>query len=463
MSRILEAMAQSVLGLVLLALLAGCGSRTALDGSSDPGDGGTPPIPGIEPVPQLSPLAPVYFDSDDTNVRLLQIVVAAAPDDGVFVAGGNAVAVTVLGRRLDAGAFLTAFDRSGTLRWVAPIVSRNGGSRISAAVGAPDGSVIVGGYLADEVDFGGVSKMPQDEDGDGFVARYDSTGALSWVRVLGSSSTDRVDTVELAGGDHIYVGGYVGAPIDFGSGSLAVSDHDAFLLELSPNGDPIRVEHLPCDGRFASVLGLARAANGDVLLAGYATNRIHVDGQPVGDGSGAFEGFWARLDAGFARRQAAALPLKIARSVEGNAAGGAFVAGELERSASIAGVALDPEPQGGPLIVTLDEGGNAVGARLVASGGRIYDLALDRRQNLYGVGSISSTPGQDQPYLVRYSSAGEPALVVWDEARAALTSLAVTPGGHLWASGYFESTLSFGGAPHDVPAPSGFLLHFPPE
>ena len=456
-------MARSVLGLLFLPLVVGCGSRTALDGAFEPGDAAPPPLPGTEPVPGLTPLEPVYFDSDETNFRLVQIVVAAGPDDGVFVAGGNVVDMTVAGRRLDAGAFLTAFDRSATLRWAAPLFSRNGSSRISAAVGTSDGSVIVGGYLADEVDFGGISQVPRDEDGDGFVARYDPSGALSWVRVFGSASIDRVDTLELSDRGHIYVGGYVGADIDFGSGPLAVSEHDAFLLELSPDGDPIRAELLPCDGPFASVLGLGRGANGDLLLTGYATSRIHVDGQAVGDGSGAFEGFWARLDAGFARRQAGPLAVRIARSVEGNPAGGAFVAGELLRSVNIAGVALEPARQGGPLIVTLDEQGAAVDARLVAPGGRVYDLALDRRRNLYAVGGISPSSREDQPYLIRYDAAGEPTLVVWNERRAALTSLALTRGGHLWAGGYFESSLSFGGEPHDVPAPSGFLLHFPPQ
>lgn len=102
-------------------------------------------------------------------------------------------------------------------------------------------NVILAGYAAGEVDFGGGPVEPSGP-ASAFVAKFDPWGDLIWARRFASSSGDSFAsgvTVDLD--DDIFLTGAFRSSIDFGGGPLTNfgGGATAFVVKLTPDGDHV--------------------------------------------------------------------------------------------------------------------------------------------------------------------------------------------------------------------------------
>lgn len=112
------------------------------------------------------------------------------------------------------------------------------------------GNTYMGGYFRGTVDFDAMKQHPGNFDslvalgrGDGFVAKYDSTNSLVWVRQIGGSSPDSIlddsiSNIEVAESGSVYISGAFSEVATFGNISKTSNGaRDAFVAKLDDMGN----------------------------------------------------------------------------------------------------------------------------------------------------------------------------------------------------------------------------------
>lgn len=144
----------------------------------------------------------------------------------------------VIKRNSDAEIFVAKFDGTGKVLWVrqAGGGSGGGGSGNGIAVGA-DGYVYVCGYFNGDINFSDLT-LKNSGFNDIFVARYDTSGELDWVRQIGGPGDDVASAITVdAQGNSFVVGGFednvrFSRNIALGSAGLV----DSFVAKLDNTG-----------------------------------------------------------------------------------------------------------------------------------------------------------------------------------------------------------------------------------
>jgi len=136
--------------------------------------------------------------------------------------------------------FVAKYAANGTLLW-----SRKGGGNfddLGGGVGADSANnYYVTGYFIDQATFGtNVVSRPATKGI--FLAKYDSNGALLWIRQSQASDADDDAAIAVdAGGSSYITGGFAGTNILFGS--IRVTNHntksDVFVVKYDANGNPV--------------------------------------------------------------------------------------------------------------------------------------------------------------------------------------------------------------------------------
>lgn len=137
--------------------------------------------------------------------------------------------------------FVAAYEVSGALRWVRTAGSVGADFAYDLAID-PGGNVLVTGYYEGDVDFG-AGTLPSLGTRDAFVAKYDASGVLAWARGFGSAGSDAGQGVASTATGDVIVGGTLGGPTDFGAGAIGAAG-GSFVLELATGGTTTRARAL---------------------------------------------------------------------------------------------------------------------------------------------------------------------------------------------------------------------------
>ena len=145
----------------------------------------------------------------------------------------------------DFDGFVARFDAAGVVSWVRSF-GGPGYDAPSAAAAIGDGCAVTG-----RIEEGAAFEGELAETGggvDGFVARYDVTGALEWVRVIGGPGTDDVHAIAPGPGDSVLIGGEVGGTVDIGDETLTASGKDALVAGIASDGSVMWARTFGGDG-----------------------------------------------------------------------------------------------------------------------------------------------------------------------------------------------------------------------
>jgi hypothetical protein len=255
--------------------------------------------------------------------------VSADGEGNAYIAGytyGSLVDGTSAGGQ---DAFLRRYDASGSLAWSNQF-GTNKDDRASDVFADGFGSIYVSGTT-----YGNLGGGVADSDGDAFVAKYNSSGAMLWTTRFSTDLRDFGASVTADGAGNVYLTGLVEEHSTSGF-------HDAFLAKYNSVG-VLQWSRLLNSGGHENGSGLATDAMGNVFIAGTTSGSLF--GQT--HAGGVYDAFiakynasgtrlWTRLIGSSAEDQGA----DIAIDEHGDAYVTGFTAGSLGGSSSIGGDAF---------------------------------------------------------------------------------------------------------------------------
>lgn len=142
------------------------------------------------------------------------------------------------------------------------------------------GNVYVTGIFHGTVDFDAgpsvktLSTAPTDFSGDVFIAKFNSSGSLTWVKQIGDLYSDFSTSIIVNSSGYIYtIGGFRGT-VDFNpgpgtfnlEGSLAYPN--PFIIKLSPNGNFVWAKALVDSSIFALANSITLDGSQNIIIAG---------------------------------------------------------------------------------------------------------------------------------------------------------------------------------------------------
>lgn len=168
--------------------------------------------------------------------------------------------------------FLAKLDPSGGHIWSKGFGVSGLSQGISVAVSAT-GEIVIGGYVDGTIDFGGGPLTGT--EGDAFVAKFDANGTHLWSARFGNSKGQGTGSVAFDSGHNVLVAGWsYGGSIDLGGGLFTARDMDGWVAKFDPSGahlwsrqigDAISV---PQDSSYQFITNVAVDPSDDVVITG---------------------------------------------------------------------------------------------------------------------------------------------------------------------------------------------------
>lgn len=160
----------------------------------------------------------------------------------------------------------------GTCQW---LIDEGGPSNLadsalplSTANDQSGASILVAGYFAGTVNFGGASRTSAGATNDIFVAKYSNTGSgATWVNTVGSTGSDQANGVAVDGSGNVFATGFFSGTVNFGGGNVTAPTSQAgFLVKYTSTGAWVWQKVW---GGFSSGNAVAVDGSGNVGVAGY--------------------------------------------------------------------------------------------------------------------------------------------------------------------------------------------------
>lgn len=320
-----------------------------------------------------------------------------------------------------------------------------------------------------------------------FVAKYDPTGQLLWVRSGGSGSQDSVNGIAVDTNGNVCIAGSVGSFPNFSGVTMNVlGSYDAFVAKYSGNGDLLWVTNfggMATTGTAESASAVTVDGAGRIYVAGNF-NGTGFFGSTIVSNTLSSAAFIARVStAGDVEwvRTSSGSGTASSTSVSTDARGNVLVAGSfsvgyvtfgnitLTNSVGLVGVASSLDA----FVAKYDTNGNIVWAH--KAGGTSSDtargIAVDGGGNSYIVGEFNgaatfgdttlTAPGQTPDvFLMKCDAIGD---ILWAQ-RAGGTStdtaggVAVDGGGNVFITGSFNNSANFGGTYYSIPGAAGGFI-----
>ncbi|MDI1446067.1 hypothetical protein [Polyangium sp. 6x1] len=226
--------------------------------------------------------------------------VAAARDGVVFLGGFGSGTAEPEGLPKAGHVLLTRRAPDGTLSdWSSKFVPGQDGTLVQVAslAVAPNGDVAVAGYFSGKLQIGIQSFTSLASSSDAFLAVFDATGALRYVKGIGNDAYQVAHAVAFDAEGNVYLGGSFTGAVNFGGkeGLEALGTGDGFMVSYKPDGT-FRWQ-VPVSGEgFQAVYALAVTNDGDLIATGLMDG-VSSFGSLEGAVTQGKDMFLARLDA----------------------------------------------------------------------------------------------------------------------------------------------------------------------
>lgn len=275
-------------------------------------------------------------------------------------------------------AFVSKYDSNGNFAWTCQFGTEENNSVQSVSVDG-QGNVFVAGSTRG--DLGGESMG----DYDAYISKYDSNGALLWIRQFGSTEADLVDGVSFDGLGNVYVGGNTWGDL----GGINAGNRDGFVCKFDTDGVQLWCRQFGGDD-FDFVEDVAADVLGNVYAAGQTFGDLD------GGNAGSADAFICKYDSSGNMmwiRQIGTNVYDRAQSVSADGLGNAYVAGST--SGSLAGPAAG---NGDSFVAKYDSAGNSLWIRQFGSQGidDCYGTSADGTGDVYIGGMTDGNLGGQQ-------------------------------------------------------------------
>jgi hypothetical protein len=373
--------------------------------------------------------------------------------------------------------FLAKYDVNGAFLWVKQIAGTNTEKPFDLVADA-SGAYLAGIFMG-TVDFNpnaginNITSLGGGSDGDGFFAKYDVNGNLTWVDRIGSTGNDRVIGIAIDASQNVYVSGFIGANADMDPGAPVVTfavagTYNAFFGKYSSTGAYTFAKQIT--GGYSEGDDINIDASGNIYLTGsYATSN---DFDPSGGTANLSTASLTQLDVFLAKytsaglytyaKQIGGIGVDIGFQVVSDALGNVYLGGVFSSSCDFDPTAatstLTSAGQGDLFVAKYDVSGNLTWKN--GTGGTTndycYGLGLDASNNVYITGKVQGTNVDFDPslssalitassscmYIASYSSAGN-YLSLSSPGNIASEGRGLLVNSSLYVTGMFRNTGDF--------------------
>lgn len=201
------------------------------------------------------------------------VKISIDPDDNIYVIGRTDASLGDNENRGDNDVYIAKYDRNGITIWEKLAGSINFDRGLGIAVGST-GNVYATGYTNGSM--GGLDDHAGMEDV--FIAKYTPNGLNPWIRMIGSTGTEKGKSVAVDSNGFIYVTGYSNGDITDESNS---GGDDIFIAKFEPeNGDLLWIRQL---GTPEDEWGQGISIYADrVFITGFTEGDLKDDGTTFG-------------------------------------------------------------------------------------------------------------------------------------------------------------------------------------
>lgn len=364
------------------------------------------------------------------------------------------------------GMFITQYDPAGNMM----LVERPTSAYIAAHVLGPTGDHYVWGQhfvsWFDATDSITVGNTPTYE---GYVARYRPDLSFHWVQECGvhQAAYDGVADVVVGDAGASFICGHfnTSAILCGDTAVVGMGSVDLFVAGRDANGDctwtrRITTIHPPGTNTEARMVGIARASNGDLAVAGHFHGTLDIDGTIL-ESTGGKDLFVARYDAGGTLLWAlseGAPGMQQASGIALDASGNVIVTGTFTDAFAIGSDALSTAGASDGFIAKYTASGGPQWARTM--GGAGYDgtngVGCDATGNIHVTGSYVAQcafgsitvngSGTQDLFVAKYSATGTPIWALGSTGAGYRQGfdVAVTPAGEVFFSGAHTGSTTLG-------------------
>ena len=326
------------------------------------------------------------------------------------------------------------------------------------------GNAYIVGDFKTTVNFGS-GNITSSGANDIFIAKFDSTGSLEWVKTYGDNSFDRGLDIAIDSSDNIYITGYFKNTVNFGGGNVTVTDpssggSDLFVLKLNSSGE-FQWVYTAGGWNNDNGKGIDVDSSGNVYISGIFKDTVNFGGGNITsngnfdifvlklNSSGEFQ--WVYTAGGSGNDQA--YPI----SVDTN--GNVLVAGYFSNTANFTPNSCTSNGSTDIFVLKLNTSGslnflNCYGSTSVDypwgvdfdSAGNAYITGGFSNTVDFGGGNITSAGSQDI-FVLKLNSSGVFQWVykVGDSNTDFGWALETDSSNNSYITGYFQDTVNFGG------------------
>jgi Big-like domain-containing protein/Ig-like domain-containing protein/beta-propeller repeat-containing protein len=390
--------------------------------------------------------------------------IAVDPDGNCYVTGQFSGAATFGGTNLMSigqyDVYVAKYSKVGVLQWVRQAGSTNstGDGGIGIAVDGIGNCFVTGNFFA-TANFGSTN-LTSVGARDIFIAKYDREGVLQWARGTGGTDYDGGQGIALDSAGNIYVTGGIRGSASFGGTNIISNDDSAFLAKYDSSGTVLWVR-TAVGGQTFSV---AIDGSGNSFISGFFWSGVDFGSTNIVTASAFGDAFLAKYDSSGVLewvRQARSIDSASGYAVALDGTGKCYWAGGFGRdpggNITLGNTTLYSSGGGDIFIAKYDSSGICEWARQAGgnSNDSGYGITVDASGNCYVTGlfmnsatfgSVTLSGPSAEIFVAKYDSAG---ILQWAQ-RAGGSKFDIGQGigldsaGNCYVTGSFQTNAAFG-------------------
>ena len=281
---------------------------------------------------------------------------------------------TTLTSNGDYDAFIAKYDASGNVLWV----KQSGGTGLEVGRGIAvdgNGNPYITGYFNGNAIFNSTT-LTSAGSYDIFIAKYDASGNFQWAERAGSNGDDFARNVAVDGSDNSYIVGTFRGLARFDSTALISSGlEDLFIAKYDPAGNVIWAKKAGGTSKDAAN-GIDVDDNGNSFITGEFQGNATFGNTVLTSTSFLADIFIASYDATgnvLWAKNAGGTFNDYGRNIEVDGGGNSYITGEFEGSATFGSTTLTSSGGVDIFIAAYDDTGNSLWAK--RAGGNLEDRA----------------------------------------------------------------------------------------
>lgn len=217
------------------------------------------------------------YDFGGANSSDLAAGITTYSNNAVYITGRFGTSTTTIGTSTltsvgVSDVFLTKYNGAGGFQWAVSAGAANADEPYGIDIDA-SGNVVIGGYYSGGNMTLGTTTLTNVANTDAFLAKYNSSGVLTWAQAITGTSFEYCRGITTDSGNNIYVTGNYNSPtLNFGTLTLpnttASSFSDAFIAKYNSLGTIQWATH-PIGSNSEFGRGISTDATGNVYISGH--------------------------------------------------------------------------------------------------------------------------------------------------------------------------------------------------